>query len=151
MTSAVDAPFYTPEYGFLPAKAARLQEILADYNPYLSLVFVPPRDRTEADTHPFAIQDSSPWRPKGIVRHITEAEMENPEKILAWLFEGDLSKHSVVGVMERQRLAEDAARLMDLKRQEEARQERLELSEALITGGVNGKHYYRHNGKTFRR
>lgn len=150
MTSTVDAPIYSHEFGgFLSSKAARLQEILQDYNPYISLVFIPPKDRSADDVHPFALLDSSPWREPYIIRHITEAEVEDPAKILAWLFEGDLSKHSVVSVMAKQRLAEEAAKLVDLKRQEDDRLERMELAAALATGGRDKKNYYRHNGKTF--
>lgn len=151
MSTAVDAPVYDPFYGFLPAKAVRLQEILQDYNPYISLVFIPPRDRTEGDSYPFALLDSSPAHPPYIIRNITEQEIERPEDILAWLFEGDLSKHSAVDVLTRQELKSNAAKLLEYKRQEEERQERLELSEALISGGRDRRHYYKHNGKTFRR
>ena len=151
MTTAVDAPFYSTEFGaFLPSKAARLQEILQDYNPYISLVFIPPSQRSEEDTHPFALLDSSPWRAPYIIRHITEAEVERPEVILAWLFEGDLAKHSAVSLMAKQRIAAEAARLVDLKRQEDDRLARQELAAALVTGGRDKKHYYKHNGKTFR-
>lgn len=152
MTTAVDAPFYSPEHGaFLSARAARLQEILRDYNPYLSLVFIPAANRDATDTHPYGILDSSPWVEPYIIRHFTELEIDDPAKILAWLFEGDLSKHSPVDVMTRQRLAEEAAQLVDLRRQEDARLERQELTAALIGGGRDSKHFYRHNGKTFRR
>ena len=57
----VDAPLYSSEFGeFLPSKAARLAEVLHDYNPYLELVFVPSSQRDDTDTHPFAIRDNSP-------------------------------------------------------------------------------------------
>lgn len=152
MTTAVDAPFYSTEFGaFLPSKAARLQEILQDYNPYISLVFIPPSQRTDTDTHPFAMLDSSPWREPYIIRHISEDEIERPETLLAWLFEGDLAKHSVVSIMQRQRIAEDAAKLLDLKRQEDDRLERQELAAALVSGGRDKKHFFKHNGKTFRK
>lgn len=151
MTSTVDVPIYSHEYGgFLPSKAARLQEILQDYNPYISLVFIPPKERSAEDTHPYALLDSSPWRAPYIIRHITETEIEDPAKILAWLFEGDLSKHSAVSIMQRQQIAEQAAQLVDLKRQEDARLERQDLAAALLVGGRDHKNYYRHNGKTFR-
>lgn len=143
--------FYDPEFGFLPSKVARLQEILHDYNPFLSVVFIPPRERTETDVFPYGILDSSPAHASYLVKHLTEQEMERPEEVLAWLFEGDLSKHRSIDVQDRLRLKQDAERLLKIKEQEDARQERLELSTALISGGVDGKHYYRHNGKTFRR
>ena len=46
-----DAPFYSQEYGeFLSSKAARLAEVLHDYNPYLELVFIPSSKRDDTDT-----------------------------------------------------------------------------------------------------
>lgn len=151
MTSTVDAPIYSHEHGgFLSSKAARLQEILQDYNPYISLVFIPPKNRSAEDTHPYALLDSSPWRAPYIIRHITEVEIEDPAKILAWLFEGDLSKHSHVSIMAKQKIAEEAAKLVDLKRQEDDRLERQDLAASLLVGGRDHKNYYRHNGKVFR-
>lgn len=148
MTSS---PVYTPEYGFLPAPAARLADVLHDYNPYIQLVFIPPRDRSETDVYPYALQDTSPWRPPNIIKHLTEREVEDPASVLAWLFEGDLSKHSLVDIMDRVKLKEQAERLVKIQEEEDRRQERIELSAALIQGGIDKKHFYRHNGKTFRR
>lgn len=145
-----DAPFYSPEHGeFLSSHAARLQAVLKDYNPYLELVFVPTNKRDATDTHPYAIRDNSPWRRGYIVKRITEQEMGNPEKILAWLFEGDLSKHSLNEIMNRE-LAEKAANeLLRMKREQDIAEERRELSEQIIKGGRYKKSVYRHNGKIF--
>lgn len=140
---------YSDDFGFLPSKAARLAEVLHDYNPYISLVFVPPRDRTESDVFPYALLDSSPWREPYIIRHLTERELEDPAEVLAWLFEGDLSKHSSVSIMQRNKLKADAERLMAMKREEDEAAERQELAAALMVGGRDRKHYYRHNGTTF--
>lgn len=146
----VDAPFYSAEHGeFLSSKAARLQEVLQDYNPYLELVFVPANNRDATDTHPFAIRDNSPWRAGYIVRHITEAEMENPQAILAWLFEGDLSKHGVSELMARHQAKEAADRLLNLKREQDIAEERQELAAEIMKGGRNRLSEFRHNGKIF--
>lgn len=146
----VDAPFYSQEHGeFLSSKAARLQEVLQDYNPYLELVFVPRSKRDDTDTHPFAIRDNSPWRGGYIVRHITEAEMERPDQILAWLFEGDLSKHGVSDLMARQKAREAAEQLLNLKREQDLAAERQELAAEILKGGRNKLNSYRHGGKIF--
>lgn len=146
----VDAPFFSQEYGeFLSSKAARLQEVLQDYNPYLELVFIPSSKRDETDTHPFAIRDNSPWRAGYIVRHITEAEMERPDQILAWLFEGDLSKHSTDDIWVKAKAREAAEKLVQMKREQDIAEERQELAAALIQGGRDKKNFYRHGGKVF--
>lgn len=151
----VDAPFYSQEFGeFLSSKAARLAEVLRDYNPYLELVFIPSSKRDASDTHPFAIRDNSPWRlgPGGqgyIVRHISEREMDDPQAILSWLFEGDLSKRGLSEIMARQQAKEAAEKLLDMKRQQDIAAERQELAAALVSGGRDKKNSYRHNGKIF--
>lgn len=149
-----DAPVYSKEHGeFLPSKAARLAEILRDYNPYLELRFIPSSKRDDTDTHPFAIWDSSPWRSRGgegyPVRHLTEREMEDPQEILRWLFEGDLSKHGVNEVMARQQAREMSEKILRAKREAEIAEERQELSAAIMVGGRDRKHYFKHNGKVF--
>lgn len=150
-----DAPFYSQEHGeFLSSKAARLAEILHDYNPYLELCFIPSSKRDDTDTHPFAIRDNSPWRlgPGGqgyIVRHISEREVDNPQVILEWLFEGDLSKHGLSDIMAREKAREAARELLKLKRDQDIAAERQELAAAIISGGRDKKNYFRHNGKVF--
>lgn len=147
---SLDAPFYSSEFGeFLPAKAARLQEVLRDYNPYLQLVFIPSSQRDDTDTHPFAIQDTSPWRPASIVKHLTEREIEDTAAILQWLFEGDLSKHGFSDIMAREKAKEFASQLVREKRNADLAEERQELVAALATGGRDKKHSFRHNGKVF--
>ena len=146
----VDAPVYSQEHHeFLSSKAMRLAEILHDYNSYLELVFIPSSKRDESDTHPFAIRDNSPWRGGYIVRHISEREMDDPQVILAWLFEGDLSKHGMSDIMAKAKAREAAEALLRTKREAEIAEERQELAAALIAGGRDHKHEFRHNGKIF--
>lgn len=149
----VDAPVYSTEHGeFLPSKAARLAEVIRDYNPYLELRFIPSSQRDDTDTHPFAIWDNSPWRSRGEgypVRHLTEREMEDPQSILQWLFEGDLSKHTSSEIWARDKAKELAESVLKAKRDAEIAEERQELAAAIMTGGRDRKHEFRHNGKIF--
>lgn len=151
-SQVVDAPFYSKEFGeFLPSKAARLAEILHDYNPYLELRFIPRMNRDETDTHPFAIWDTSPWRGRGgyPVRHLSEQEINNPQEVLRWLFEGDLSKHGLSDIMARSKAKEMSEKIVKAKRDVEIAEERQELSAAIMTGGRDHKNEFRHNGKIF--
>ena len=116
----VDAPLYSSELGeFLPSKAARLAEILHDYNPYLEDL------------------------------RKTEREIEDPGAILAWLFEGDLSKHGFSDIVARSKAKEAAEQLLQHKREAEIAEERQELASAIISGGRNKLNSFRHNGKIF--
>ena len=146
----IDTPTYSNQYKeFLPSKASRLAEILQDYNPYLELRFIPTARRDDTDTHPFAIWDNSPWRAPYPVRHLTEREMENPQAILAWLFEGDLSKRGVSEIMAREEARKTAEKVMRAKESMDEAEARQELAAAIMTGGRDKKNAYRHNGKIF--
>lgn len=151
MSTAVDAPFYSTEFGaFLSSKAARLAEILQDYNPYMSLVFIPPADRSEDDRQPYGILYSPPQLGPSIIRRFTENEIDDTAAILAWLFAGDLSKRDVKDVFAEQEAKRLAHELVEAKRKNDEALERQELVAALAVGGRDQKHFYRHNGKTFR-
>lgn len=148
--AVVDAPFYSTEHGeFLSSKASRLAEVLRDYNPYLELVFIPRSKRDASDTHPFAIKDTSPWRGGYIVRHLTEGEMDNPQAVLKWLFEGDLSKHGLSEIQARAKAEEMSSQILQAKRDAEIAEERQELAAAIIAGGRDRKNEFQHNGKIF--
>lgn len=144
-----DSPFYSQEHHeFLSSNAARLAEILRDYNPYLQLQFIPTAQRDGLEA-PFRIWDDSPWKGGYTVKLLTAAEIENPQAILQWLFEGDLSKHGVGELVARAKAAEAAEQLLNLKREQDIAAERQELAAALVQGGRDKKHTYRHNGKIF--
>tara|TARA_R110002020_G_scaffold404912_1_gene614983 strand:+ start:21712 stop:22209 length:498 start_codon:yes stop_codon:yes gene_type:complete len=148
-TSMADAPFYSPEHGeFLSSNASRLQEILQDYNPYIELVFIPTA-RRDGLSAPFALRDTSPWHAPYIIRHMSAEEVERPGEILAWLFKSDLSKHSALDILTRERLEREAETLVNRKRDHDIAQERQELVAALVVGGRDQKHAYRHGGKIF--
>jgi hypothetical protein len=151
-SQVVDAPFYSKEFGeFLPSKAARLAEILHDYNPYLELRFIPRMNRDETDTHPFAIWDTSPWRGRGgyPVRHLSEQEINNPQEVLRWLFEGDLSKHGFSEIKARAMAKESAEQLLKHKKEAEIAEQRQDLAATMVSGGRNRLSSFRHNGKIF--
>lgn len=144
-----DSPFYSNEHHeFLSSNAARLAEILRDYNPYLQLQFIPTAQRDGLEA-PFRIWDDSPWRGGYTVKLLTATEIENPQAILEWLFEGDLSKHGVGELMARAKAKEMSAELFRLKREADIAAERQDLAAAIVSGGRDKKHTFRHNGKIF--
>lgn len=108
---------------FISARHQRLAEILHDYNPHFSVVWVPPKNRDETTQFPFAIVDSSPGIKPYIMRYLTEEQTQNPAEILTWVFEGDLSKHRAVDIMARMELRAKAEQLLDLKKREDQEME----------------------------
>jgi hypothetical protein len=141
---------------FVSARHQEFAEAIHDYNPYFSLVFVPEHARDESDTKPFALLDSSPdtLQKSGspqIIRYISEREMADPAAILAWLFEGDLSKHRPVDVFERLEMKRVAQELLDKKHEMEEAEDRQDVLANVISGGRDKKFWYKHDGHTFRR
>jgi hypothetical protein len=145
-----DSPFYSELHSeFLSSTAARLQEVLQDYNHYLELVFIPTSKRDASDTKPYAIRDNTPGR-EGIIRHFSEYDIKDPGAILAWLFEGDIAKHGSTALLDKAMLRHAADELMKTKRDADAAEERQDLVAALATGGRDKKSTgFRHNGRIF--
>lgn len=136
---------------FISASHQRLAEILHDYNPSLSLEFVPSMARDENDTKPFRIVENTEARGRQVVKYLAEREMNDPQAILLWIWEGDFRKHSpdaIFNRLEATRLAQD---LLKQKKEMDEREERVDLLANLVSGGRDHKHFFRHGGQTFRR
>lgn len=106
---------------FISEAHARLADILADYDRYFSLVYIPSKDRTSEDIKPFAILHSPPGVSPYIARYLSEHEMSRPQEVLAWVFENDTNRSDVLGRLEAADLARkvyNAAQEYD-QRQEE--------------------------------
>lgn len=136
---------------FLTNNHRILAEILHDYNPHFSLVWIPPKNRDDTDSRPFAILDSSPGLAPYVMRYLSEREMDNPDAILAWIFDGDLSKNRSVDVLQRMDNRNNAKELMRLKKEEEEREDRIELGAFMFSGGRNRLNRVRHGGQVIDR
>jgi len=122
---------------FISTKHQQLAEVLHDYNPYFSLVFIPPAQRTETDTKPFAILDSSPGKRPYIVRYLTTAEIDNTQEVLAWVFEGDLTRHRPSDVFSRIEARERAEKALAIKAEMDYREEEMDKYEFIAKSPLN--------------
>jgi hypothetical protein len=150
---ASSAQVWNPEMGeFISESHRHLAEVLNDYNPNLNLVYIPIKDRLPGDTKPFAILEHKPgWEPQ-IIRYLSEQDMKNPSAILAWVFEGDMTKNGGVnGLLRRIELQENAERLMVMKARQEELEDIIEYGAFLSTGGRNKLHTIHQNGKKIER
>jgi len=139
-------------HDFIDAKHQRLAQILHDYDDTLSLEYVPELQRDETDTKPFRIkQTPRDGREPYIVRYLTPREMDDPAQVLEWIWEGDFKKNNPDAVFNRLEVRRLAQELLKKKQEEDERAERVDLLTNLAAGGRDHKHFYRHNGKTFRR
>lgn len=141
------ATVWNSELGeFINEKHAHLAQVLQDYKPTLSLVYIPKQDRDATDTKPWAILDSPANMPAHIIRYLTDKEMEDPAAVLTWIFEGDLDKHRPNDVFARMEAKRAAEELMNLKKQEEDLADYLDLFEF---AAKTNKHTWKHDGKVY--
>lgn len=151
--STGDARVYDSSvHDFISSKHQHLAGILHDYDDTLTLEFVPSMARDETDTKPFrVVQTPRDGREKYVVRYLNEREMNDPQQVLLWIWEGDFNKHSpnqIFDRMEARRIAQD---LLKEKNEADERAEAVDLMTNLASGGRDHKNYFRHNGKTFSR
>lgn len=132
---------------FISDAHAHLAQVLQDYKPTLSLVYIPQKDRDATDIKPWAILDSPANMPAHIIRYMTDEEMQRPAEILAWIFEGDLDKHRPDDVFARMEAKRAAAELMNYKKQEEELADHYDLIEFAAR---TNKNTWKHDGKTYR-
>lgn len=117
---------FDPETGYaLSADHQRIAEIIQDYDPCLELAWIPPDQRNENDRQPFAVLHRA--IPGGPVDYVVFrlAENEVDHRVLARLFSGDNSKQNVLESIES---SEAAFKLLELKRELDAREERKEIA-----------------------
>ena len=137
---------------FISRKHQHFAEILHDYNHTLSLEFIPALARDDTDTRPFRIVETpTDGRERVIIKYLSERELDDPESVLLWIWEGDFRKHSPDAVFNRLEAKRIAADLLKEKNEADERAERVDLMANLAAGGRDHKHFYRHNGQTFRR
>ena len=132
---------------FVSDAHVHLAQVLNDYKPTFSLVYIPKADRDADDTKPWAILDSPANMPAHIIRYLSDQEMQRPAEVLAWIFEGDLDKHRPDDVFARMELKRQAEELMNLKKQEEELADHYELIEFAAR---TNKNTWKHNGRTYR-
>lgn len=134
---------------FISSSHQRVAQLVNDYNPYFSLVFIPPANRDATDTKPYAILDSSPARPPYVMRYLSLQEMENPIEIIEWIFNGDQSKHRPIDIFQRTLNREAAEQLIEMKKREEEKEDAHEFAEFVF--GSKSKNTWQHNGQTYRK
>lgn len=143
--SAFGAGTWSSEHGeFISDKHRRFAEVLHDYKPSMSLVFIPGKDRQEGEKFPFAIVEQLPGREPQVIRYLTEVAMNEPENILAWLYEGDLAHQRPVDVLDMIEAKERAQRVLQQKKWQEDAEDRQDAIAFYATGGRQKLHSIRH-------
>lgn len=106
--------------------------------PNLRFQWIPPEERTAADTRPFAIADQG-----GIIVRLTTEQAKNGNFILKWLDEHDGTKQDMWAKLQKEVQKEKEAR-------DKANSEKVERQADFIsTMARSSKHTFRHDGQKF--
>lgn len=96
---------------FVSSKLQRLGEILLDYDPYLTLRWIPPGARSSEDSLPYCVVHEAPGAKSYVVKYF--GELDEPEDILAQVFAGDNKHGNVLAKLDAKNAAAEAFRLKE--------------------------------------
>jgi hypothetical protein len=153
-TALQGAKVWSSELGeFISQSHIILAGMLDDYSQgRFSLAYLPAAEQGAFGQHkPFQIQERREDGTLIGIRDLTHAEVNDPGEVMAWVAFGDIRRRGINTVfeeMEFKRLADEA---ISERQREEERADRREMIETLASGGRDKKHFFTHNGKTFRR
>lgn len=126
------------------APIQRFAEILHTYDPRYTLEYVPEREIQTASVDeilkPFRIVETTPELGRQVVRYLSADEMKRPDRVLAWVWEGDFKKHRPGEVYDRIEKEETARKMLDLARERDEAQARIDYGAFLLGGGREKKH-----------
>lgn len=148
LDNTLSTPTWNSEFGaFISDAHVHLAGVLHDYNRNFELQFIPPKDRGATDTKPWRIVDNTPGVKSYVMRWLSDEEMKDTNAILAWIFEGDMSKHRPVDVFDRMQAKERADELLKLKKREEELEDISDFGDFVF--GSRSPHTFKHNGQTY--
>lgn len=127
---------------FINEKHAVIAGVINDYDPSLKLTWIPPADRCNDDSQPFAIEHFQEDGRRVVVRRLREDEVD--ERLIAWLFMNDNARNGrdLHAYLAAQDAAAEAIKMKSKLEQQEANAD-------FMTSVLNGKNYYRHGGKVY--
>ena len=141
-----DYHFDTENGVIVSEKHRRIAEIIHDYNPELSLMWIPPGKRDDDDTYPFLIVHTMSNGSQYPVMHLTLEDMDNPQIVLGRLFAGDMAKGGKDRVEIAIEAAESADRIYRAKEAQERWEERMDFLRFAVGTPL---HSFKHDGKKY--
>lgn len=119
-----DPALLTEEGHFINAKWVRLNEIIQDHWPDISLRWIPPTNRSSIDhSRPYAVVHSPSDRASYVI--MFAGEEDKPEDILYALYSGDTRRTDIMKNIEAY---EDAKKMVALKQEMDERAEAKEMA-----------------------
>ncbi len=139
MNNDLGIDIYVPVNGqFVSQNHLHIAEIINDYDPTLSLAWIPSDKRAPGEP-PFAVVHRPLGGPEYVVFYADQCD----ERILERIWKNDSAKTNVLTDLEAHNSAIEA---LKLKKELEAAEERKELVESIVKSPLNT---YRHNGVVY--
>ena len=136
---------------FISKRHEDFNAVLNEYNPYFYCIFVPAENRERGlEEFSYALVSVEPTKEPHVFRWLRDVDLNNPAEVLAWVWEGDMSKHRAIDVLQRLDAEEKFKRLLKMRAEAEVREEMADLTTNIIKGGRDRKHFYKHDGVVYR-
>lgn len=117
---------YDPDSGtWINGKVQRIAELIADFNPELHVVWIPPKDRAETDVKPYGILHRPFGKPEYLIKVMTEEEFN--EGLVTELILMQKNAPKVLEILEAQELAAALVREKEIIEMKEEERERAEF------------------------
>lgn len=130
--------------GYINSKHERIARIINEYDPCLQLVWIPPENRDEVDTFPYAIVSNDPNGSRRALSFWTENEID--ERLIEWLFLNDFTKHSPIEMFDAIQSHNMAVKLLEEKAIEDKYEEKKEFMKFLLKSPL---HTVKHEGRKY--
>lgn len=143
-----DYVFDTEHGVIISEKHRRIAEIVHDYNPELSLMWIPPSTRDDTDEFPFLVVHTMSNGSQYPVMHLTLEDMDNPQLVIGRLFAGDMAKHGGDQVLVAIEAAEKADEVYRAKEDEERWAAKMDFVSTFLNSPLNT---FKHDGKKYRK
>ena len=145
MNNMVDIPVPHSDGRWINERVSRIVEIIKDYDPNLEVAWIPPEKREPGDSA-FAIIENYPGKPRQVAFYV-DSEAEFDERVLTRIFQGDTTKHDVLGNLEASNRAVEAIEYK--KRMEQLEEEYDHMKHVLKSPlntyrGKDGRVYHAH-------
>lgn len=122
---------------------ARFAEVLRAYDERYKLQYIPEADAVERSVteilKPYRIIERTAEKGEAIVRYLTHEDMKRPDRVLAWVYEGDFRKHSPQDVYDRMKAEQRFDKALEAAKKRDEAQARQDLTAFLVAGGRERK------------
>jgi hypothetical protein len=144
MVGDMSSIVYNADAGrFIDSNQNRIAQLIQEYNPQLSLGWIPPEHRKESNLPEFAVLCTpEPGREPYVVFYVKESEMDS--RVLARIYLSDRKNGDPVARMESTEAAVKALK------EREFQDEMAEAHDMAYHILKSRKNWYKHNGKTYR-